>query len=222
MSADETSTTIGYMHKAFAFDVHGFPKSLRALVIVFLINDFYTLLISILAFSFTVAYISRDEQWIGCGEYRPTDWLSASFALTIISEITYVVVMIILLIISLARGKSGRILYRARLHRWLHLWLVFSRIALIIALLGLLRTHAHFWCTRQNVLEVREETAIYVLSIMQVIGCFLWLILRWIIITFWKIGYAKHNHDIHDNQDNTELDEKETHIHTDSILEENN
>jgi len=214
MSSDHDETnTIGYMHKAFAFDVHGFPKSLKRLVIIFLINDFFTLLVSILAFAFTVAYMSRDEYWLGCGEYHPTDWLKAAFALTIISEITYVVVMIILLIISLARGKSGRILYRARLHRWLHLWLVFSRLALLIALLGLLRTHTHFWCSSQYVLTPIVYKAITALSIMQVIGCLLWFILRLIIITMWKALYRpKHNH--------TTEEMKETHVHTN--VHENN
>jgi len=179
------------VHPAFHMNGHGYPSSLKKLVMAFLAIDFFTLLVSLLAFAFTAAYLAKDgEDDYGCvNGYHPTDWLKASFALTIISEITTIVAMLILLIIWLARKKKASILYRFRLNRWLHMFLVFSRFALLVALLGLLHHHTHFYCLRSTGLWLIAFDAITALSIMQVIGILLWFILRFVIRAIYKKWY---------------------------------
>jgi len=179
------------VHPAFHMNGHGYPSTLKKLVIAFLAIDFFTLLVSLLAFAFTIAYLAKEgEEDYGCvNGYHPTDWLKASFAMTIISEITTIVAMLILMIIWLARKKKMTILYRFRLNRWLHLFHVFSRLALLIALLGLLSKHQHFLCYRSTGLWVIVFDAITALSIMQVIGILLWFILRLVIRCMYKAWY---------------------------------
>jgi len=185
-----------HVHPSFAYNSHGYPSHLRRFVIVYLIIDFFTLIVSIINFGFISHYLGDDERY-GCFDYNPTNWLVSAFALTIISEMTYVTVIVVFLISSLMFPtlKGIRSIYLSRLNPVLQWFLVFSRLGLIISLIGLLDHHRYFVCTRDNGERwIFTFTPITVLAIMQVIGCLLWFIARLVVVSVYKVPKVHHTH----------------------------